>query len=288
MLTLPVYTRAGVFYLHTRVGKKQFKRSLGTRDPVLAKLRALDILRAIHMTKPKISDFNFDHEKLRHYELDLSKGIARSDGPDDHARMLEAIKCLTPLYQSNPPTPKLGGVNELNSLSSSSAGGVDAPQAGLRVLEVLDKMLTLRKNLSQATVLSYKNTVQEFSKFTKNPVFSTLGISDITRYQEFLINFIQGFFFFCLTGSNFGSKILLFFIVNSYQVFDLKGVFGRGNFLPPSPPACQGPRDARAFLFAPGPRIHAGFAVQGFLCRRAMHRPEGLFEPIFRPVLSSD
>ncbi|GKT19986.1 hypothetical protein AVHY2522_24465 [Acidovorax sp. SUPP2522] len=38
-----------MFYLHTRVGKKQFKRSLGTRDPQLAKLRALDYLRAIAM-----------------------------------------------------------------------------------------------------------------------------------------------------------------------------------------------------------------------------------------------
>lgn len=181
MLTLPVYSRNGMYYLHTRVGKKQFKRSLGTRDPLLAKLRALDYLRAIAMYKPKLSDFNLDPSKLSKYELDLSRGIARSEGPEDHARLLEAIEAIGPIYNL-PPAPQ--GVELLK-------GGVGAVQAapakaGLRILDVLDKMIGLRTNLKQATVLSYKNTVQEFSAFLKAPFIVDIGPGDVTRYQEFL------------------------------------------------------------------------------------------------------
>lgn len=169
-----------MYYLHTRVGKKQFKRSLGTRDPAVAKLRALDFLRAIAMYKPKLSDFNLDPSKLSKYELDLSRGIARSDGPEDHARLLEAIEAIGPIYNL-PPAPQ-------GELLKGGIGAVQAApaKAGLRILDVLDKMIGLRTNLKQATVLSYKNTVQEFSAFLKAPFIVDIGPGDVTRYQEFL------------------------------------------------------------------------------------------------------
>lgn len=173
-----------MYYLHTRVGQKQFKRSLGTRDPVLAKLRALDFLRAIEMTKPKLSDFNFNLGTVKRFELDLSRGIAKADGPEDFARMMQALEKLSAL--TPPPTPSLGA-QAIEAVASSSPADTGAvSQAGLRVLEVLDKMLTLRKNLTTATVTSYKNTVKEFAQFTKNPRFQDLGVSDVTRYQEYL------------------------------------------------------------------------------------------------------
>lgn len=184
MLTLPVYARSGVFYLHTRVAGRQIKKSLGTRDPVLAKLRALDILRAIEMTKPKITDFNFNLGTVKRFELDLSRGIAKADGPEDFERMMKALEKLSAL--TPPPTPSLGA-QAIEAVASSSPADTGAvSQAGLRVLEVLDKMLTLRKNLTTATVTSYKNTVKEFAQFTKNPRFQDLGVSDVTRYQEYL------------------------------------------------------------------------------------------------------
>ena len=47
-------------------------------------------------------------------------------------------------------------------------------------------MIGLRTNLKPATVLSYKNTVQEFSAFLKAPFIVDIGVGDVTRYQEFL------------------------------------------------------------------------------------------------------
>ena len=51
------------------------------------------------MYKPKLSDFDLSG-KLSKYELDLSRGIARSDGPEDHARLLEAIEAIDPYLHS--------------------------------------------------------------------------------------------------------------------------------------------------------------------------------------------
>lgn len=181
VLTLPIYLRSGTYYLHTRVGKRQFKRSLHTSDPVIARLRALEYLRAIEMIKPKLSDFDFNSNDVARYELDLARGIAKSTGPEDHARLLEAVKAIAPLYNS-PQTPK--GAAFLND--GVGLVPVAPARAGLRILDVLDKMIGLRTNLKQATVLSYKNTIKEFSTFLKAPLVVDIGTGDVTRYQEYL------------------------------------------------------------------------------------------------------
>ena len=50
MLTLPIYRRNNIFYLHFRVGTKQIKRSLKTSDSHTAKLNAIYYLKLIAMT----------------------------------------------------------------------------------------------------------------------------------------------------------------------------------------------------------------------------------------------
>lgn len=43
-LSLPIYKRGNTYVLHLRVAGKQIKRSLGTLDPSLAKIRAMQLL----------------------------------------------------------------------------------------------------------------------------------------------------------------------------------------------------------------------------------------------------
>lgn len=181
MLTLPVYSLKGIYYLHTRVDGRQFKRSLKTRNPLLAKLRAVELLRAIEMTKPKLSDFNVNSEAIKRYEIELEGIRIKATDEADHIRALEAIKALSILHNTLHP-PKVGML-----LKDDGLEPVQAPaKAGLRISEVLDKMIDLRTNLKQATVISYKNTVKEFSQYTKAPYIKDLGVGDITRYQEYL------------------------------------------------------------------------------------------------------
>ncbi len=183
MLTLPVYARpGGIFYLHTRIGADQFKRSLKTRDPAIARLRALELLRAIEMIKPKIENFDFNNKAIKRYEIEVGGVRIKADGIEDHRRALEAIQAISVMNtNSQQPEGALLSKNQIGAVNVAPA------VAGLRILEVLNKMLELRKNLKQATVISYKSTIKEFSQFHKAPYISELGTGDITRYQEHLI-----------------------------------------------------------------------------------------------------
>lgn len=61
----------------------------------------------------------------------------------------------------------------------------DDPTA-LKLGELLEKFFLLRKQLTQATAIAYKNCFTEFQTFLKNPPITRITTSDVTRYQEFL------------------------------------------------------------------------------------------------------
>lgn len=113
-------------------------------------------------------------DKVRKFEIDLSRGVLKADGPEDHQRMMEALEVL----KSTPKTPT-------ESIVIPSVV-VPTTQKGLKLLDLLDKFFLLKSHLKPATVLSYKNTIEEFKQFLKNPFIQTIGVSDVTRYQEHL------------------------------------------------------------------------------------------------------
>jgi hypothetical protein len=117
---------------------------------------------------------NLDPDRIKRFEIDLSKGVLRADGPEDHQRMMEALEVL----KSTAKTP----------IESIAVPSVVEPttQKGLKVLDLLDKFFLLKSRLKPATVLAYKNTMEEFRTFLKNPFIQNIGVSDITRYQEHL------------------------------------------------------------------------------------------------------
>lgn len=183
MLTLPIYLRGSSYCLHTRIAGKQFKRSLQTNDRKTAISRGIRLLELIVSYKnhrPKVSDFDLSNlSGIRKYEVDLSRGILRADGPEDHQQLLEALQALQglPVAVSNPsvpsieevPTPKKGKVKE-----------------GLTLPEVLEKLFLVKAHLSQATILSYRKAVNECSAYLKHPLISDVHKIDITKYQEYL------------------------------------------------------------------------------------------------------
>ena len=84
-MLIPVYLRGSSYYLHTRVGGKQFKRTLKTSNKSLAIIRASKILGAL---------MEIDLAGLRKFEINLKEGILKADGAEDHARMMEALAML--------------------------------------------------------------------------------------------------------------------------------------------------------------------------------------------------
>ena len=165
MLNLPVYARSGIYYFHTRVGGKQIKRSLATSNKTLAIIKASKYMEAIMKS---------DLSGIRAYEIDLKNGLLRSEGVDDHQRMLEALAVLT-AHKPQVPMPAAPVKEE-----------VAGKQAGLRMLVVLDKFFLLKTHLKQSTNIAYKSVIGEFSQFLNNPQIQNVGVSDVTRYQEFL------------------------------------------------------------------------------------------------------
>ena len=163
MLNLPVYLRGNTYYLHTRVYGRQVKKSLGTSDRKAAMILAGRFLaELVPMT-------------IRKYEIDIQKGIYKSDGPDDHQRMLETLENLGRFSPpSNLPQPP---------------GEPSKEKVGLRLPQLVEKFFQLKKQLRPATVLSYKTCVNEFAAFINNPLVGDIEISDVTRYQEDISKF---------------------------------------------------------------------------------------------------
>lgn len=177
MLNLPVYLRGRTYYLHTRINGRQFKRSLSTSDNTTAMIRACEWLKSLAMT--------IDPTEIRKYELDLSRGIVKADGPEDHGRLMDALALVQKVqerkstYPATTPLPPQGEIVE-------SKGIRPATHNGLTLLELLDKYILL-KQVKPATVTALRNTSKEFTTFFQSRCFiADIMVSDVTRYQEFL------------------------------------------------------------------------------------------------------
>ncbi|MEG1767058.1 MAG: site-specific integrase, partial [Comamonas sp.] len=182
MLNLPIYQVGSIYYLHTRIGGKQVKKSLGTSYKRLAILRAVTLLNSLRMNKkPTLGDFShlLSDDLPSRYEIDLSRGILKADDPEDHQRLMEALQAMQKAPQQAPApatAPTAPTVPE---------NPQDDPTA-LKLGELLEKFFLLRKQLTQATAIAYRNCIVELSKFLKNPPITRVSPSDVTRYQEFL------------------------------------------------------------------------------------------------------
>jgi site-specific recombinase XerD len=162
MLILPIYLLGSSYYLHTRIDGQQVKRSLRTGYKRVAIMRAIALLSDLTMHKK---------DPPQKYELDLSRGIAKSDGDEDHSRLMQAIAAMKAMHAGQP----VAASNQV----------ADDPTA-LKLGELLEKFFLLRKQLTQATAIAYKNCIEELAKFLKNPPITQVTPSDLTRYQEFL------------------------------------------------------------------------------------------------------
>ena len=167
MLNLPIYLLGSSYYLHTRIGGRQVKRSLRTSYKRVAIIRAITLIDSL-MRK----------ELPPKYELDVSKGIFKADGPDDHARLMQAIEALKTMQSGLPlATPAVAP-------AAAPAQPADDPTA-LKLGELVEKYLLLRK-VSAATVRSYRTAADQLAAFLRNPRITRITGSDITRFQEHL------------------------------------------------------------------------------------------------------
>ncbi|WP_433853541.1 hypothetical protein [Stenotrophomonas nitritireducens] len=135
MLGLPIYLIGSTYYLHTRIEGRQVKRSLRTSYQRVAIIRAINLMDSL-MRKdlpPK-------------YEIDVSRGIFKADGAEDHARLIQAVEAMKALNAIQPAPVAAAPV-------AATATPADDPTA-LKLGELLERFLLL-KSVRQATADSY-------------------------------------------------------------------------------------------------------------------------------------
>lgn len=175
MLSLPIYLRGSSYYLHTRVAGVQFKKSLQTTDKKTAIIRAIRLLEFITVSSKKIDPEGFDLSNTRTYEIDISRGVFRADGHEDHQMMMEALKAVQTARSKLPEV-----------VEGSTEHSPPKKKTGLTMPEVLEKFFLVKSHLTPATILSYRKAINEFSSFLKNPLIAYIHKIDITKYQEYL------------------------------------------------------------------------------------------------------
>jgi integrase len=114
-------SRCGIFYfrmsvpvaLRSLIGKREILHSLRTRSPATARKLAYSFASTTYALFEKMAydpkRFNENDlssfptaDKVRPYELDLAKGIIKSDSPEDHARMMEALPFAIEALKATP------------------------------------------------------------------------------------------------------------------------------------------------------------------------------------------
>ncbi|NUT61443.1 site-specific integrase [Herbaspirillum sp. C9C3] len=108
--------RCGVFYFRLKTKDKDRKVSLRTKCPVTANIVALQLNAVIERGRamnnkntrnPSLADFNFNRADLRQYEIEVGNIKIKAEGPEDHARAMEAVEAAKGLLalQPEPPSP---------------------------------------------------------------------------------------------------------------------------------------------------------------------------------------
>lgn len=128
MLKLPVYLRGSSYYLHTRINGKQVKRPLATSDRLTAMIRASQLLHSARMS--------VDLSKVKAFEIDLSRGALKADGPEDLARMMGALALLKHGAVASPASTQAS--------YSPTALPVQKSKTGLKLSDLIDKFFLLK------------------------------------------------------------------------------------------------------------------------------------------------
>jgi hypothetical protein len=159
---------------HLADGKKYLVFSLGAGEPPIIRQRATYLEAMLLARVSKGEQMSQERDKIRKYEIDLSRGIFKAEGKEDHGMMLETLGRL-PEHMIRRIEQEVG--------TRATAPGVASPEGphvvenehsrseqpatqSLPLVELLDKFFLLKK-VKPSTVTTYKNVVNEFTTFCK-------------------------------------------------------------------------------------------------------------------------
>lgn len=201
-MRLATYVRRsphGIYYLRVVIppsiraklaGRRELRRSLGTRDPRTARLWAYGLATVVsqwiheakHMAAPDVATLlaRLRSNSAPKYEIDLRRGLFRSDPsvPGDHEAMLAAIQALG---LNGPHGPSI-----LAAAGAASAQPLDMPQQDeSRLLSVVAQEFLadqFQRTQNPKTQADYGATLAAFLNAIGDRPVATISADDVTRF----------------------------------------------------------------------------------------------------------
>lgn len=189
-MKLPVYCRSGVYYLHTRINRKQIKISLKTRDRDVAMLRALAIYQNLLMSKapPSIDEVlqNFENngKTLEIGSIELPSGVVLNNVSVDPNNPNDIKNLQALIANAGVGDDDIEEISQVYAARNRAKSSDKTTAQSLTLFELLDRYKLLNKSRSAATFKSYQTHVTEFSDFVKNREIHRIGEGDVTLFIE--------------------------------------------------------------------------------------------------------
>jgi len=204
--------RCGVFYFRLKTKEKDRKISLRTKCPVTANIVALQLNAVIERGRamknkktnnPDLADFNFDLDALKTYEIEFRGAKIKAEGPEDHARAMEALSKMEQVLPAVPTERELLAEQERKIIEDFISKSTPTPS--LKISEVQEQWIAERalKNKPR-TVNSKKYHFKDFiTRALKNEdvEINSLNKASIANYKKALLKEGQ-------TGKTIDNKLL--------------------------------------------------------------------------------
>lgn len=193
--------RCGVFYFRLKTAQQDRKVSLRTKCPTTANIVALQLNAVIERKRamnknsnnPSLGDFNFNLDDIRRYEIEVGGIKIKADGPEDHARAMEAVREAQSLLslQSEAASPAVQQL-ALDEQAILAQVVVQAQQRQSPKVSVVAAEWIMERRLknSARTVDAKEYHFKDFTERAlkgKNPEINELDKSDVVAYKSALL-----------------------------------------------------------------------------------------------------
>lgn len=190
--------RCGVYYFRLKTKDKDRKVSLRTKCPVTANIVALQLNAVIERGRamnnksnnPDIGDFNFVLDDIHKYEIEFRGAKIKADGPEDHARAMEALKQMEAVLPQEEPTATQQRAKAEQQILAEVVAQAQQRQSP-KVSKVAAEWIVERRLKNSARTVDAKE--YHFKDFTEqalkgeNPEINELDKSHVVAYKSALL-----------------------------------------------------------------------------------------------------
>ena len=106
--------------------------------------------------------------------IGVARGIAKAEDPQDHKRMMQALKVMAKAAQ------------HLQPAAVAEPVAPSATDGGLTLVQLAEKFFTLKSTLGDSTKTDYIATAKEASLFLNEPTLTEITDDSITKFMEWL------------------------------------------------------------------------------------------------------